>query len=634
MPSPPSFSPSDSSGELEKTFRTLVDSISDYAIFTLDPNGVVKSWNRGAEVIKGYTAQDIIGQHFSTFYTAEAKAKGWPQQELEIAIREGRLEDEGWRVRKDGSRFWANVIITAIYDSAGHLTGFGKVTRDMTEKHRNLEKLRRSEETFRLLVQNVKDYAIFMLDTGGNIVSWNAGAAKIKGYSRADILGCHFSTFYLPEDVATGKPQRELEIAQKLGRMQQEGWRVRKDGSLFWAHATITAIYDDEDHLRGYANVTRDMTNERRLEEIETSARRMNEFLATLAHELRNPLAPINSATGVMEMLPGDEALVRKNLAVVRRQLTHLTRLVDDLLDVGRIAAGKLELQRSTIDAHEFLSAGVEAALPSIHAKAQHLNVDVPDRPIHVNADPTRLAQVVQNLLLNASKFAPIGSTIDLRLSTSASSALVEVSDKGCGIAPHMLDDIFNLFVQERLPGTHATGGLGIGLSLCRSIVEMHGGSISAQSAGSSTGSVFTFRVPAMRNPASEAVDHLPGKTTTGLRILIVDDNQDAADSMGLLLQMSGHSVDVVYTGQAAIASANQSAPQVVLIDLAMPGMDGFELIRALKSLGPLASTRFYALTGFGDQDTKARSAAAGFHGHLVKPVDIKVLGETLSRQN
>ncbi|CAG9186482.1 PAS domain-containing hybrid sensor histidine kinase/response regulator [Cupriavidus pampae] len=613
-------------------FRNLVDSISDYAIFTLDRGGHITSWNKGAEAIKGYTADEVIGRHLSTFYTAEAVARQWPQRELEIAARNGRLEDEGWRVRKDGSQFWANVIITALHDTDGNVIGFGKVTRDMTEKKLHLEQLRESERMFRLLVQSVSDYAIFMLDAGGHVISWNTGAAKIKGYSNEEILGRHFSQFYPPEALADDKPGTELREAKLNGSVQDCGWRVRKDGSLFWAHVTITAVYDEQGKLRGYAKVTRDMSDQRRLEDIEASARRMNEFLAILGHELRNPLSPISTATSAMELLPEDSGLVKKNLSIVRRQLTHVTRLVDDLLDVGRLSAGKLELRRASVPVHRFLYDGIDAALPTIHAKSQHLTVGELAEPMIVNVDVTRLAQVLQNVLLNASKFSPVGSTIELYTRAPSGFLEVEVRDQGRGIAPGLLEDIFNLFVQEGRPGSTASAGLGIGLSLARAIVEMHGGSISAMSAGAGKGSQFTFRIP-RGTPADQDKDNLPlpAAVETALHILVVDDNQDAADSMGALLQMLGHEVSIAYNGAMAILMATKCPPNVALIDLAMPDMDGFELLGALKKIAALSATRFLALTGFGHSSARAETSLAGFHAHLVKPVDIHVLLKSIA---
>ncbi|GAA2782691.1 PAS domain-containing sensor histidine kinase [Nonomuraea dietziae] len=264
--------------DADRDLHLLVQSVVDYSIFMLDPDGYIVSWNEGAQRINGYTAKEIIGSHFSVFFPPEDVASGKPEWELMTATSEGRVEDEGWRVRKDGTRFWANVIITPLFGETGELRGFGKVTRDRTQHRMAEHALRESEERFRLLVQSVVDYAIFMLDTEGHIVSWNAGAQRIKGYRADEIVGSHFSVFYPPEDVASGKPDRELEIAVVEGRLEDEGWRVRKDGTRFWANVIITALFDETGRLRGFGKVTRDLT-ERRMAE-----RTLDERGRLLAH--------------------------------------------------------------------------------------------------------------------------------------------------------------------------------------------------------------------------------------------------------------------------------------------------------------------------------------------------------------
>ncbi|PLP99404.1 PAS domain-containing hybrid sensor histidine kinase/response regulator [Cupriavidus pauculus] len=626
LPNPSAIHPAP---ERRDIFRTLVDTIADYAIYLLDADGYITSWNRGARRIKGYEAEEIIGSHFSRFYTEDAIARGWPNKELELARRHGRLEDEGWRVRKDGSQFWANVVITALYDENTEVIGFAKVTRDMTEQMQAAAKLREREETFRLLVQNVYDYAIFMLDETGHVMSWNAGAARIKGYRSNEIVGQHFSTFYPPADIADGKPEKLLETARRDGRVQDEGWRVRKDGSLFWASVTLTAIYDEHRQLRGFAKVTRDMSERKHLEEVEASAQRMNEFLATLAHELRNPLAPLYSATSIMERAPDDVALIKANLGVVGRQLRHLTRLVDDLLDVGRIAAGKLELRRMVVPVREVITAAIEGSRPAFEAKSQHLDGFQVDPDFLVHGDLTRLSQVLQNVLLNASKFSPEGTTVTLGCEVLGHIGHIYVTDQGCGIEPESLDDIFNLFVQAEPPGQSSLGGLGIGLSLCRSIIELHAGSISAASPGRGLGSTLTIRLPIVTENQTP-VETIAPTPATSLRILLVDDNRDAADSLGLLLQMFGHAVEIVYDGVSAIRSIASFTPEVAIIDIAMPDMDGFELITELREYGKLSTTRFYALTGFGEPGIREQIESAGFHAHLIKPIDIDKLNAIL----
>ncbi|GAB2909774.1 hypothetical protein GCM10027093_54860 [Paraburkholderia jirisanensis] len=623
--------PIDASSE---RFARIVQDIKDYAIFMLDREGHIRSWNAGAQHIKGYEPDEIIGRHFSTFYTDEDNAAGKPARELQLAEQFGRVEDEGWRVRKDGSRFWANVVITALRSDDGRVRGFAKVTRDLTARRAEEDKLRQSEERFRLMVESVKDYAIFMLDPQGNVATWNTGAMQIKGYLRAEIVGRPISVFYSADDNAAQKPQRELEIAAKLGRIEDEGWRVRKDGSMFWANVVITAVRDSAGRLLGFAKVTRDMSERKRLEELEVSSRRMSEFLATLAHELRNPLAPVRNAVSAMQMVPHADPLLLQCRDVIDRQIGHLTRLVDDLLDIGRITTGKIELRIAQLDIQEVVTRSVEAARPFTDARAQTIRVVMPATPLQVDGDQTRLVQVLQNLLNNASKFSANGTQISIHVATERRSLVIRVKDEGRGIPANAINAIFDLFVQEGHAQNPTDTGLGIGLTLCRSLVELHGGAIQAFSAGRGRGSTFTVRLPLAAGAHGEhdEVAPLPVAPAVGggLRVLVVDDNRDSADSLAMLLEMKGHDARVAYDGESALAAARAFLPQLVLTDLAMPNIDGFGLLRELRSNPLLSLTRVVAMSGFGQASDREQSLAAGFDAHLVKPIEIAVLNALL----
>ena len=615
-------------------YWTLVQAIEDYAIFLLDTTGRIVSWNAGAQKLKGYMAQEIIGEHFSRFYTDEAVARGWPAYELQQASLTGRFEDEGWRVRKDGSTFWSNVVITAIRDDAGIVTGFAKITRDLTAQREYVEALRQSEERFRLLVDCVKDYAIFMLDPQGYVVSWNEGAARIKGYTRNEIVGRHFSQFYLPEEAAAGKPARELSIARQIGHVEDEGWRVRKDGTTFWANVIITAVYDESKQLRGFAKVTRDLTERRQREELERSGERMREFLATLAHELRNPLAPVRNAVGVMQLETGLSPALARSRDLIDRQVTHLTRLVDDLLDIGRIMSAKVELRLARVDLGELVARAIEAARPFTDAHEQHVVSHLPFDPVCIRGDMTRLVQVLQNLLHNASKFSPAGSHIDVTGRIDYCMAVLEVRDAGCGIPARSLDKIFELFAQEQEGQNSGEGGLGIGLTLCKSLVEMHGGSIVASSEGPACGSTFTLSLPLAAAPSDAAADEAGAATpeVAPLRILLVDDNRDSADSLAMLLELKGHEVRIAYEGEQALQIAPRFVPHLAVIDIAMPKMDGYVTIAALREMPELAHTMFAAMTGFGQASDRERTRDAGFHAHLVKPVELALFDALLAQ--
>jgi PAS domain S-box-containing protein len=609
--------------------------VEDYAIFLLNPQGVIKTWNAGAERIKGYAADEIIGQNFSKFYTEESIASGWPEHELAVAKSEGRFEDEGWRVRKDGSRFWTNVVITALYGSDGALSGFLKITRDLSERRASEETLRQSEERFRLLIGGVKEYAIFMLDPDGNVVSWNEGAARIKGYAAREIIGKHFSTFYTSEDVEAGKPARELEVARQVGSVEDEGWRVKKDRSLFWANVVITAIYDEDRRLIGYAKVTRDLSEKRKAEALEAADRQKNEFLAMLAHELRNPLAPISSGLHLLELGDIDPDTLHQTTEMMQRQVGHLVRLVDDLLDVSRVITGKLTFKRQSIELAAAVQRAVEESRSTIDAHGHELMLSVPARPIIVDADAHRLAQVITNLLENAAKYTDKPSQIWLSVERQGDEAVIRVRDPGIGIAADVLPHIFSLFVQADNSLARTRGGLGIGLNVVKRIVELHGGHVDVQSVGLGQGSEFTVRLPvsksgvAVQEPKPARRDEPP--KTPSRRILVVDDNVDAALTVSALLKAWGHQVHTVYSGQAALDAARNFQPEIILLDIGLPGMSGYEVARSLRAEPWAEGVIITAITGYGQESDRQRSWDSGFDYHLTKPPDPEILESLLA---
>ena len=485
--------------------RLLVDSVRDYAIFALDPNGNVLSWNAGAEYLKGYSADDIIGRHFSVFYPPEKIAEKFPEYELEVARREGRFEDEGWRIRKDGSRFWANVVITALRDATGTLVGFAKVTRDLTERFLAEEALRISEERFRLLVQGVKDYAIFMLDPAGYVASWNEGAQRIKGYEAAEIIGRHFSTFYPAEDVADGKPARELEIAVGEGKYEEEGWRVRKDGSLFWANVLITAVRGSDGRLVGFAKVTRDLTerraaNERALADArrvtaaETATRIKSEFLATMSHELRTP---INATLGYTELLslglrgPVTETQ-REDLERIRVSQQYLLGIITDLLNYSRMEAGQMEYDLAPVPVQALVDAVLPMVEPQASKKGLTLERITCDDGLVGQVDRTKGEQVLLNLLSNAVKFTPNGGRVTVTCTAGEETVAISVVDTGPGIPEDKQAAIFEPFVQLGRSRTSSHEGTGLGLAISRDLARAMGGDVTVESVPGK-GSTFAF---------------------------------------------------------------------------------------------------------------------------------------------
>jgi PAS domain S-box-containing protein len=617
----------------EERFRLLIENVRDYAIFLLDTEGRVLTWNPGAERIKGYKPHDIIGRHFSTFYPADAIDRQWPQFELKMAAQNGRFEDENWRVKKDGSLFWANVVITALRDANGQLTGFAKITRDLTERREQEERLRQSEERFRLLVENVVDYAIFMLDPAGQVVSWNRGAERITGYKPSEIVGLHFSRFFTPAEIDARKPEEELVDALRNGSIQREGWRVRKDGSRYWADVTLAAVFDGKGQHHGFTKITRDLTQRRQVEQLEESSRRINEFLAMLAHELRNPLAPLRNAVSVMQMAKVQDGTINWARDVIDRQVTHMTRLVDDLLDISRITSGKITLRCHPVDGNDVVLRAVEVARPLIDSRRHQLTIFAAPKPVIVEGDTTRLGQVVVNLLNNAAKYTPEGGRIEVSVGQQDGTALIKVKDNGLGISETLLPKVFDLFAQGERSLARAEGGLGIGLTLARRIVEMHRGTIEAASGGLNLGSEFTVRLPLATWKSADT----PGSadeyfTAAGVcRVLVVDDNDDSAQTMAMMLQLEGHRAKVAHDGRAALDVAREFKPHVVLLDIGLPEMDGFDVARRMRETPDLADTMLVAMTGYGQEEDRRRTSQAGFAHHLVKPIDPEALKRVIA---
>jgi PAS domain S-box-containing protein len=616
----------------EERFRLLVSGVKDYAIFMLDPDGHVATWNAGARQIKGYAANEIIGSHFSRFYPPEAIKRNLPATELQGAMMQGRFEDEGWRLRKDGSRFWANVIITAVRNPAGQLIGFSKITRDLSERRRHEEDLRQSEERFRLLVDGVTEYAIMMLDAEGFVASWNAGAERIKGYKSQEILGKHVSHFYPAEAITANQPWEDLTRAQGEGQVASEGWRVRKDGTLFWASSVITALRDAEDHLYGFATVTQDLTQRRHAEALADTAQRMHEFIAMLAHELRNPLAPIRNAVALMGRKGLNDPTLEAMRKTIDRQSMQLVRLLDELLEVNRIARGHFTVERNPTDIREVITRAVESSRPLIDSHGHSLEVEVPEGPVMVLGDAVRLTQAVVNLLNNAAKYTPGGGRIELLTSVRGAEVDIRVKDNGKGIDPTMLEKIFDLFVQIDPQAGDSMGGLGVGLALVRRVAELHGGSVQARSNGIGHGSEFIMRLPlsiqqlmVISASAPRAESALPR-----LRVLVVDDNHDVADTLDLLLRSMGQYVMTAYDGAAAINLAKTFEPDLVFLDIGMPHMSGYEVARGIRSSGLRSVPDLVAVTGWGQEADKQRADEAGFQYHFVKPISEDRLREII----
>ncbi|HXD07236.1 MAG TPA: PAS domain S-box protein [Burkholderiaceae bacterium] len=663
MNEPTRDKPTQPLGRDEERFRLLVNSVRHYAISMLDPQGRILTWNAGAERIQGYQAHKIIGSHFSRLYPPDALARGLPERGLAMAKREGAFEDEGWSVRGDGSAFWANVVITALRKSSGELIGFANVTRDLTQRRHHEEALRQSEERFRLLIEGVREYAIFMLDVNGKVVSWNVGAQRIKGYVPDEIIGRHFSIFYPPEAIESGWPEHELQVASDKGSFVDTGWRVRKDGTTFWANVTITALRDNHGQLIGFAKLTRDLNEAKRIEAMEHSGRQRDElleaersarmaaqratrvkdeFLATLSHELRTPLSSILGWTQVLLKRPRtventDE--LHRAIEVIDRNARAQVQLIDDLLDLSRIMSGKIRLDLQQTSLQQVVHDAIESAMPAASAKDIRMQSVLDPTPARVSGDRGRLQQVVWNLLTNAIKFTPKGGQVQVLLQRIESHIELSVSDTGIGIPTSFLPCVFDRFSQRDGSTTRVHGGLGLGLAICKQLVELHGGSIRASSPGEGKGATFFVELPvsivqveeqrARIHPTAEihATEAVSLPSLEGVHAFVVDDEPDARDLLRRMLEDQEARVTTFASGEEALEALKTSRPSLIVSDIGMPHMDGYQMIRTLRATeAPHARIPALALTAFARAEDRKRSLAAGYQSHLSKPFDVAEL--------
>ncbi len=790
----------------EEAYRLLLRNVRDYAIFLLDPRGRIATWNAGAEHIKGYRAEEIIGRHFSVFYPPEDVAAGKTELELQVAAAEGRFEDEGWRLRKDGSRFWANVVITALRDSEGRLRGFAKVTRDLSERKRAEDELRRlhaeleetvrrrtaelaeanaalratlesigdgvvstdadgrvtflnpvaqaltgwddaqargkpleevfpifneqthrpapnpvrrvlregvvvglanhtvlrardgserpiddcaapirdergevrgvvlvfrdvtaerraaralaeSEALFRGIFETANE-GIWMLDEQACTTLVNPRMGEILGYAPEEMVGRHKWDFLFEKD----RPHfQALFERRRAGLSEHSDVRFRhRDGREVWALMAARPIFDAQGRFRGALDLFTDVTERKRLEEqlrqraeeLAEADRRKDDFLALLGHELRNPLAPIRTAVQLLALKGDDPAVVAQARDMIGRQAGQMTRLVDELLDAGRIARGKVQLRRERLDLAALVRAAVGDQRAGLEAAGLVVAVETPAGPVWVQGDAVRLTQVVGNLLDNAQKSTDPGGRVAVRLAAEESWALLSVEDTGIGIAAEALPGLFEAFSQVNAAPERSQGGLGLGLSVVKGLVELHGGRVEAASAGLGRGSRFTARLPLdtaspeRQRPEAPVAD-APGSPAPVARppvqqdtqwsgsprkVLVIEDNHDAAESLQMLLSAYGHEVSVAHAGPAGIEQARTFAPDAVICDLGLPGMNGYEVARALRAEPATAAALLVCVSGYGQEHDRRKAREAGFDEALVKPVDPELLVGLLAR--
>jgi PAS domain S-box-containing protein len=755
--------------EAEENLRRMVESLKDVAIFTVDTQGRVASWNTGAERLFGYAEYEIVGRGIAVIFTPEDRDAGVPERELATAAARGTASDERWHLRKDGSRFFASGVMSPIYNAEDRLCGFTKVARDNTERRRAEEAVRESAVRLKAIVDTAVD-GIITLDEQGIVESMNPAAERIFGYPYDQVVGRRFDMLmpepdraehdgYLESYLRSGQPQIIGAIREVYGR--------RNDGSIFpmelavsesrlGARRIFTGIVRDitefkravaertrllaeleaerallntlldnapvgfgffdhdlrylrlnpalaelnglpvEAHLGralpdvlpdlspevfdafrqvlqtgisivnkefrgetprtpgqsrywlcsfypvktpdgsvlGAGAVVTDIDDRKRMEEaLKEADQRKDQFLAMLAHELRNPLAPISNAVQIMKVEGPGGSNFEWSVKVIEDQVKQMTRMVDDLLDVSRITRGKVVLCKEPVDLEVVVDLALEASRPLIEDYHHRLTVALPEHPVLLEVDPARMAQVLSNLLNNAAKYTDEEGEIALSAEQSGREVMIRVRDNGMGIAPELLPHVFEMFTQADQTLSRSRGGLGIGLTLVRSLVEMHHGRVIARSEGPGRGSEFIVRLPVSPDApaAPDSEESTSGATPRPprRRILVVDDNLSNATSLGVLLRALGQDVEMAYDGPAAIELARRCRPDLILLDIGLPGMDGYEVARRCRQDEALRPIILVAMTGYGKEEDRRLSREAGFNAHLVKPVnleDLKVL--------
>ena len=586
-------------------YRLLIEAVTDYAIYMLDPAGIVTSWNPGAQRFKGYAPDEIIGQHFSKFYSEEDRKAGLPARALETARREGKFENEGWRIRKDGTRFWAYVVIDPIRTPSSEVIGFAKITRDLTERREAELALRQSEEQFRLLVQGVTDYAIYLLDANGNVTNWNLGAQRIKGYLPHEIIGRHFSQFYPEEDRKTGQPQNALATAAREGRFEKESWRVRKDGTRFWAHVVIDPIRDGNGTILGYAKITRDITERKEAQQKLEKTREalfqsqkmdaIGQLTGGIAHDFNNLLMAVLGSLELMrKRLPDDPKLMalldnavqgaQRGSALTKRMLAFARHqeLKQEPIDIPDLVRGMTELLQRSLGS----SVGIETHFPLVL------------KP--VNADANQLEMALLNLTVNARDAMPDGGQIvmaareervaaghDTGLAPGAYVCLT-VTDTGVGMDEATLSRAREPFFTTKEPGK----GTGLGLSMVHGLTEQFGGRLTLQS-GQGEGTTAALWLP-VANARPQAIDQIQrsagdaAKDQGSLVVLAVDDDGLVLTNTIAMLDDLGHTGLAASSGREALDILRRGdSVDLVITDQIMAQMTGLQLAEVIKREWP-----------------------------------------------
>ena len=636
-------------GEL---LRVTLGSIGD-AVITTDTEGRVTYLNAVAESLTGWTRHDALGRPLDAVFRIINEAS---RQSLESpatrALHDGvivGLANHTVLIGKDGVERPIDDSAAPIKDENGRVSGCVLIFRDISGRRR-WEK----DESGRLLsarllasIVESSDDAIISKSLDGFIQSWNAGAERLFGYSPEQAVGRHISLIIPPDRIAE---EDHIVASLKAGHRVEhfETERLHSNGRPVLVSLTISPVKDDAGNVIGASKIARDVTERRRLEDdlrklatdLSEVDRRKNEFLATLAHELRNPLAPLSNTLEILKRAGGSSQTVLQAVDTMKRQLGQMVRLVDDLLDLSRITHDRLDLRKGQIELGGVIQQAVQVCRPLAESAGHEVQVIVPSKPIYLHADSARLTQVFANLLNNSCKYTNPGGKITVTAERHGSDAVVTVADNGIGIPQDKLQSIFDMFTQIDQSVERSQGGLGIGLTLVQRLVRMHGGTVEARSAGAGLGSQFVVRLPIVidgQEAATPMQTAAEGRMPTH-RILVVDDNQDSAASLAMLLQITGHETYTAHDGAAAFEAAEKHRPDVVLLDIGLPALNGYEVCRRLRNQPWGKKIVIIALTGWGQEEDRRKSREAGFDGHLVKPVDyaalLTLLGSLAAEKN
>lgn len=627
-------------------FRLMMENITDYAIFAIDPEGRIRNWNKGAAILFGYSEKEIIGVRSDIIFPPEDRRRGAPGSELKKAADEGRATDVRWHIRKDGSRFWVSGVITSLKDEAGNLIGYVKVARDDTARKRAEESLRENEANFRSIFDLAGAGKAQADARTGKFLRVNRKLCEITGYSAEELLTMTVQELTHPED-----RERVLTLFQQMlsgeGAYEIEKRSLRKDGSVIWAHVNAVLVRDDEGNPVHILATILDITDRKRIEveleealvreramrcESEDINRSKDEFLALVSHELRSPLNAILGWTRILRQGRPDDELYNRATEIIERSARMQSQLIEDLMDSARIISGKLRLEVRPVNLVTVIEKALDVVRPAADAKGVALETRLDSDAGQITGDPDRLQQVIWNLLSNAVKFTKGGGRVEVALERVDPYIQITVRDTGRGIKPEFLPHVFKRYHQADASGARRAGGLGLGLSLVRQLVELHGGNVAAESEGEGKGATFIVRLPvrAVYTPETERAPTpaIRTKPLAGVWAIVVDDEANARELIASVLESSGARVTALGSAQEALdplTVASAQRPDVLVSDLAMPGEDGYSLIHKVREwertrdAGVLPAI---ALSAFGRPEDRTRALYAGFQMHVTKPVE------------